>query len=102
MDKIDALGKKIDELTDITISTKERLDDLADMTVSTKERLDDLADVVMFIKDRMVTKDEHELLSKDVTALHSKVDGIVNRLDDELDKRKVLESRVTRLEAKAS
>lgn len=81
------------------------------------DKADEILEVVSFMKKRMVTKDELATLEErmatkeDLTVLEEqmatkeglarvelKVDGVINRLDDELDKRKVLEVRVGRLE----
>ena len=76
------------------------------MEKETKEILE----IVNFIKDRMMTKEEgstkenlaetEQRLGDRITALESKVGGVHNRIDLELDKRLQIEVRVNRLESK--
>ena len=63
------------------------------------DNMDDIKEIletVIFIKNKMATKEE---LADVKAELKSDIQGIHNRLDDELDKRKILEVRVSRLEA---
>ena len=60
----------------------------------------EILEAVIFIKDKMATKDELASGLADLKIeLKRDIHGIHNRLDDELDKRKTLEVRVSRLEA---
>lgn len=73
MDKLDAVVKKLDELTD----------------------------VVLFIKDRIVRSEEKiDIIDTRTISVESKLDGINNRIDLEVDKRKSLEVRTAKLEEK--
>ena len=74
------------------------------MDKDTKEVLE----IVNFIKDRMATKDDVEQLQGELkqdiddtrAEIRSKIDGLHRRLDEELDKRKVLEVKVLNLESR--
>ena len=98
MDKTDYIVKKLDELATIAKSNSKtlnshdkKLNSHGKKLNSHDKKLDELADVVLFIKDRMATKE-------DLKTLESRLGGIENRLDDELDKRTALDVRVSKLE----
>ena len=76
-----------------------------------ENKLDELTDVVIFIKDHMATKEEltkvEDRLGVRITkvedrlsAVEGKLDGIVTRMDYELDKRKVMEVQIGTLNKK--
>src|SRR3989344_3036542 len=75
----------------------------------TKKEHEAVLETVEFIKDRMVTKSElsevRTELKKDIEdtrlELRSKIDGVHRRIDEDLDKRKTLENRMSRIEARA-
>src|SRR3989344_660676 len=75
----------------------------------TKKEHQTVLESVKFIKDRMVTKSElaevRTELKKDIEdtrlELRSKIDGGHGRIDEDLDKRKTLENRMSRIEARA-
>lgn len=82
------------------------------------DRADEIFEVVSFIKDRIVTLEERvgtveervgtieermvtkEALARTESSLKNDIRGLGNRLDDELDKRKVLDVRVGKIEEK--
>ncbi|MBI5456370.1 hypothetical protein HY969_01385 [Candidatus Kaiserbacteria bacterium] len=78
------------------------------------DKIDQVLEVVEFIKDRMVTKSElkedlgnfatkedlKETEERLTQAINSKNDGAHRRLDQEVDKRKLLEVRVSKLETR--
>jgi hypothetical protein len=100
MDKSDLIIKKIDALTE---SVDKRFDAVDKRFGASDKKIDDLTDVVIFIKDRMATKEElrevEERLGNRIIAVEGKVDGVYNLIDQEVDKRKALEVRTTKLEA---
>lgn len=71
---------------------------------SIEKNIESLIETVSFIKDNMVTKDDiADMATKDDLAsvdqrLGQRIGSISNRLDQELDKRKQIEVRVSRLE----
>lgn len=79
-----------------------------------EKNITSLIETVGFIKDHMVTKEEFAELKTEIRndlsetedRLHaeivSKVGGMGHRLDEELDKRKLIEVRVTTLERKVA
>jgi hypothetical protein len=66
--------------------------------------LKELGEMLEHVVKNMATKDDVEELRQEVkngfTGVNSKIDGVHNRIDEELDKRKQLEVRVSRLEEK--
>ena len=75
----------------------------------TKKEHEAVLETVEFIKERMVKKSElaevRTELKKDIEdtrlELRSKIDGVHRRIDEDLDKRKTLENRMSRIEARA-
>ncbi|MBI4093409.1 hypothetical protein HY417_00440 [Candidatus Kaiserbacteria bacterium] len=84
---------------------KATIDDVMKVIRPMRTTVDSLVETVEFIKDRMVTKSElrdelRETESRLNDAINVKVGGVDRRLDGELDRRKLLEVRVVKLEAK--
>lgn len=77
-----------------------------------KDKLDDIYEVVLFLKEKLVAHDTqfesvgHKFLSleekieKNHQELIAKLDGVNRRVDNEVDKRKTIDVRVTKLEEK--
>lgn len=69
-----------------------------------KSQIDEILEVVIHIKDVMATKEElmevKKELSNQIFAIEGKLGGINNRIDNEVDHRKVMNVRVDKLEKK--
>ena len=63
-----------------------------------KDKLDDIYEVVLFLKEKLVAMDEK--VDKNHFELTSKLDGVNRRVDNEVDQRKTIDVRVTKLEEK--
>ncbi len=87
---------------------------MSDMEAEKKDshdrNMNDLIEIVVSIKDNMVTKTEFAELEKKVDEgfksvgtqfeqVNGKIDGIHRRIDAELEQRKLLEDRVSKVEA---
>lgn len=79
------------------------------ISMSTLEkRVDEILEVVLFMKEHIIRiEDRLGVIEQRLDSIESRtgkverdVHGLYNRLDDELDKRKVLEVRVGRLETR--
>ena len=70
-----------------------------DANENIEKKLDELLEAVLVMRDKMVTKEDLDEAVQNINdALSMKLGGLNRRMDEELDRRKVMEARLASVE----